>query len=111
VEALEFSERAPQFAQAGAKVFGLSKDSLKSHHGFIAKKGLTVPLLSDPSTEAIKALGAWGVKKLYGKESEGVVRSTVLVAPDGTVARHWPKAASAGHAQEVLDAVRDLAGK
>ncbi len=110
MEALEFSERAPQFAQAGAQVFGLSKDPLKSHHGFIAKKGLTVPLLSDPSTEAIKALGAWGIKKLYGKESEGVVRSTVLIAPDGTVSRHWPKAKSSGHAQEVLEALLELAG-
>lgn len=91
-------------------VFGLSKDSIKSHHGFIAKHGVGVPLLSDPSTEVIKALGGWGVKKLYGKESEGVVRSTVLVAPDGTVAARWPKAPSKGHAAEVLARLRELAG-
>jgi len=90
-------------------VFGLSKDSLKSHHGFIAKQGISVPLLSDPSTEAIKALGGWGVKKLYGKESEGVIRSTVLVGPDGTVAARWPKAPSKGHAEAVLAGLRELA--
>jgi len=91
-------------------VFGLSKDSLKSHHGFIARHGVGVPLLSDPPAEVIKALGGWGVKKLYGKESEGVVRSTVLVAPDGTAAARWPKAPSKGHAAEVLARLRELAG-
>jgi peroxiredoxin Q/BCP len=75
----------------------------------MAKQGIKVALLSDPATDAIKALGGWGIKKLYGKESQGVVRSTVLIAPDLTVARRWPKAASKGHAAEVLAALEELA--
>lgn len=108
MEALEFSERMGEFSRLGAEVYGLSKDSLKSHHGFIAKQGLKVPLLSDPATEALKGLGAWGVKKLYGKESEGVVRSTVLIGPDKVVAKRWAKAASKGHAAEVLAVLETL---
>lgn len=87
----------------------MSKDSIKSHHGFIAKQGIKVALLSDPGADTIKALGGWGIKKMYGKESEGVVRSTVLIAPDLTVARRWPKAPSKGHAAEVLAALEGLA--
>ena len=77
----------------------------------MAKQNISTPLLSDPSTQAIKALGGWGVKKLYGKESEGVIRSTVLIAADGTVARHWPKAGSKGHAAKVLEALEQASGK
>lgn len=111
MEALEFSELNPRFEALGAKVYGLSRDSMQSHAGFAAKKDLTTPLLSDPGLTLIKALGGWGVKKAYGKESEGVIRSTVLVGPDGVVVRRWPKASSAGHAAEVLAALEELAGK
>lgn len=111
VEAQEFTALADEFKALGAEVFGLSKDSLKSHHGFMAKQSLGVALLSDPSVETLKALGGWGEKKVCGKACEGVLRSTLLVAPDGTVARHWPKAPSKGHAREVLDTLKELAGK
>jgi peroxiredoxin Q/BCP len=111
VEALEFSELIPRFEALGARVYGLSRDVMKSHAAFIGKKGLRTPLLSDPELALIKALGAWGVKKAYGRESEGVVRSTVLAGPGGVVAKRWPKASSAGHAAEVLAALEALAGK
>ncbi|WP_243438954.1 peroxiredoxin [Fundidesulfovibrio soli] len=111
VEAQEFTALAGEFEKLGAVVWGISRDSIKAHRNFMGKNGLGVALLSDPSLETIKALGGWGTKKVCGKECEGVIRSTVLVGPDGTVARRWPKASSKGHAQEVLDALRELAGK
>lgn len=99
------------FEAAGARVYGLSKDSLKSHHAFMAKHGLSVPLLSDTSCTILRSLGGWGMKKVYGKESEGVIRSTLLIDPSGNVAARWPKAASKGHAQEVLESLRVLAAR
>ncbi|WP_457629168.1 peroxiredoxin, partial [Oceanithermus sp.] len=81
---------------------GVSKDPVESHHRFAGKLGLRFPLLADPETEAIRAYGAWGKKKLYGKEYEGTIRSTVLIDPEGRVARVWPKVRVKGHAEEVL---------
>ena len=67
-------------------------------------------MLSDVERTAIKAYDAWGTKKMYGKEFEGVVRSTALIDPKGTVKAAWPKAPSKGHAAEVLDALQRLSG-
>ena len=110
VEAQEFSSLAPEFAALGAVVLGVSRDSLKSHQGFIAKKQLAVTLLSDPQTEVLGAYGAWGEKKNYGKTSLGTIRSTVLIDPQGKVAAHWPQAKSKGHAAQVLEALVKLIG-
>jgi len=67
-------------------------------------------LLSDVERTVIKAYVAWGAKKMYGKEFEGVVRSTALIDPKGTVKAAWPKAPSKGHAAEVLEALQRLSG-
>jgi peroxiredoxin Q/BCP len=67
-------------------------------------------LLSDVERTVIKAYDAWGTKKMYGKEFEGVVRSTVLIDPKGVVKAAWPKASSKGHAAEVLEALQRLSG-
>lgn len=110
-EALEFSSLLPQFAALGAAVVGVSKDSPASHAKFIAKNDLTVPLLADTDLSALTAYGAWRLKKLYGKESLGTVRSTYLIDPSGVVRRAWPKVAkAAGHAATVLAALTELAG-
>jgi thioredoxin-dependent peroxiredoxin len=69
---------------------------------------LTVDLLSDPEHAMIEAYGAWGIKKMYGKESAGVVRSSVLVDAEGIVRHLWPKAKSKGHAQEVLEHLKQM---
>ncbi len=90
------------------RVFGVSPDSVASHKKFREKHSLTVELLSDPDHSMIEAYGAWGVKKMYGKESAGVVRSSVLVDARGIVRRVWPKAKSKGHAREVLDELRGM---
>jgi thioredoxin-dependent peroxiredoxin len=89
-------------------VLGVSPDDVDSHARFAGKYDLPHRLLADPDREAIQAYAAWGVKKMYGKEYEGVIRSTVLVAPDGTVAAVWPKVQPKKHADAVLQAIRDL---
>ena len=90
-------------------VLGVSPDSLDSHKKFAQKNKITVTLLSDTEHAVIKAYDAWGIKKMYGKEFEGVVRSTVLIDPKGMVKAAWPKAPSKGHAAEVLEALQRLA--
>jgi thioredoxin-dependent peroxiredoxin len=110
VEALEFSELKPRFEKLGAVVLGVSPDSVDSHRRFAEKNKITVSLLSDTEQAVIKAYDAWGTKKMYGKEFEGVVRSTVLIDPKGMVRAAWPSAPSKGHAAEVLEALQRLAG-
>lgn len=110
MEALEFSELKPKFEKLGAVILGVSPDSVDSHRKFIQKNDIAVTLLSDPGASVIKAYDAWGTKKMYGKEFEGVVRSTVLIDPKGVVKATWPKASSKGHALEVLEALSNVSG-
>ncbi len=107
-EAIAFSHLASEFEAVGAKVFGVSKDSLKSHDKFIEKQSLTVPLLSDENGSVCEDYGVWAEKKMYGKTFMGIVRATVVIAGNGKVARTWPKVKVDGHAEEVLAAVKDL---
>jgi peroxiredoxin Q/BCP len=100
----------PQFQAAGVAVFGVSPDSVESHRKFIEKHGLKVSLLSDPEREILRSYGAWGKKKMYGKEVEGVIRSTVVIDPKGVVQLRWPSAKSKGHAAQVLEGIRELLG-
>lgn len=71
------------------------------------KQRLGLDLLSDPEHKVIEAYGAWGVKKMYGKEYEGVIRSTVLIDPEGVIRHIWPKVRATGHAEEVLGALKE----
>ena len=89
---------------------GASPDSVASHQKFIQKHKLLIDLLSDPDHKVLKSYNAWGKKKLYGKEYEGVIRSTVVIGPDGLVRLAWPKAKAKGHAVEVLTEMRKLTG-
>ncbi len=107
-EARDFSALAPDFAALGAVVIGLSPDSVAAHDKFKAKHGLTVTLASDETKDVLSAYGVWGEKSMYGRKYMGVTRTTVLVGPDGCVARVWPKVKVAGHARAVLDAVAAL---
>jgi thioredoxin-dependent peroxiredoxin len=104
-EAQDFTALAPEFAQAGATVLGVSKDSVKSHGRFASKHGLAVKLGSDPEGKVIERYGSWVEKSLYGRRYMGIDRSTFLIR-DGKVARIWRKVKVPGHAQQVLDAVR-----
>ena len=96
--------------KAGAVVIGISPDSVKSHGNFINKHDLDLILLSDPEHKALEAYGAWQLKKMYGREFMGVVRSTVLIDPKGVVRRIWPKVKVKGHAEEVLEILQELKG-
>ncbi len=107
-EAEEFSELLPQFEALGVLLWGISPDSPETHAQFQEKRNLTVNLLSDSSHEFMERVGSWGEKVLYGKRSVGVKRSTVIVAPDGTVAWVWKAARAKGHAVKVLEKIREL---
>ena len=82
-EACDIRDNYERFLAAGYKVFGVSKDSKESHIKFAAKYELPFPLLSDPDHQLLEALGAWGEKKLYGKVSLGIIRSTYIFNEDG----------------------------
>ncbi len=110
-EAQGFTKAAAQLKKLGAEVVGVSKDSVKSHGGFRDKIGIGFPLLSDPDLEAHRAYGAWGKKKMYGKEVEGTIRSTFLITPDGKIARVWSSVKVDGHVDKVLDALREAEEK
>lgn len=107
-EACEFTAAFPDFSKLDAVVLGISPDSPESHRRFIEKQNLTLTLLSDPDHAAAKAYGAWGIKKNYGKEYEGILRSTVLIDPKGIVAKQWQKVSPAGHASEVFTVLSEL---
>ncbi len=110
-EAQEFTALAPEFAALGASLVGLSPDSVASHAKFIAKRSLTLTLLSDPDHVIAEAYGAWGLKMFMGKEYLGILRSTVLIRPDQTIARTWSKVKTKGHAAAVLAALQALVGQ
>ncbi len=99
------------FADCGAEIVGVSPDSVKSHKNFSSKLELPFNLLSDPDHVLLEACGAWKKKKMAGLEYMGVQRSTALIGPDGAVGRVWPDVKVAGHAEEVLETVRNFTQK
>ena len=105
VEACSFRDRLPDVSSYGAVVLGVSRDDTGSHVKFREKYHLNFPLLSDPDASVHRAYGAWGEKTMYGKTTEGVIRSTVLIDERGRVAKHWPRVKAEGHAAEVLEAL------
>ena len=107
-ESIGFSESLQDFADAGAKVIGISKDSVASHEKFVAKQNLTVPLVSDEHGTTCEDYGVWKEKNMYGKSYMGIERSTFLIDADGKIARVWRKVKVPGHVEEVLEAVRAL---
>ncbi len=109
-EACDFRDNMARVQSLGARVIGISRDGLKSHQAFVARQELTFPLLSDPDCVLLRPLGAYGTKYSYGKETEGVIRSTFLVDPQGILRHAWPKVSVKGHVQEVLDTLATLRG-
>ena len=107
-ESIGFSHSLADFEAAGAKVYGISRDTMAKHDKFAAKHDLTVPLISDEAGEITEAFGVWVEKNMYGKKSMGIERATYLIAADGTVAQVWRKVKVPGHVEDVLEAVRAL---
>ncbi|HUW39789.1 MAG TPA: peroxiredoxin [Rectinemataceae bacterium] len=105
-EACSFRDSWAAVEAAGAAVFGISPDSAGSHVKFKAKYALPFTLLADEEKVALKAFGAFGKKLMYGKEVEGVIRSTFIVGPDGVIRKVFPKVKPEGHAAEVLGALK-----
>ena len=107
-EACDFRDNWARVQAAGAKVYGISKDSVATHGKFAAKQELPFPLLSDPDKTLLTPLGAFGKKIMYGKEVEGIIRSTFLIDPKGVIRHVWPKVSVKGHVQAVLDKLDEL---
>jgi thioredoxin-dependent peroxiredoxin len=107
-ESIDFSKLRNQFEKAGTDILGVSADPVKAQDAFKKKHDLTVGLLSDETHQMLEAYGAWGKKSMYGKSFTGVLRSTVLIGPDGRIAQIWPKVKVEGHAAEVLKAAKAL---
>jgi len=108
IEAIDFSGKIKEFEKLNAKILGISADSKESHCNFIEKQNLKIELLSDTEKKVIKQFGAWGKKKLYGKEYEGIIRSTFLINPDGKIAKEWKSVRVEGHVEEVLEKIKEL---
>src|SRR6476659_3351557 len=106
-EARDFTALASDFAKAGVKVVGVSRDPMKKHEKFIGKYDLAVPLASDEDGRVSEAFGTWVQKSMYGRKYMGMERATFLIGADGQVLRVWRKVKVPGHAQEVLSAARD----
>ena len=107
-EAIGFSALKEQFEQANCTVLGISKDSVKSHKNFCTKQNLTISLLSDTEGSLIEPLGVWQLKKNYGKEYMGIVRTTILANPSGEIVKRWDSVKVAGHAETVLESVKAI---
>jgi len=102
-EACEFTEALCSFEELNAVILGVSPDSPKKHSNFIAKKELLITLLADEEKKVCEAYGVWQLKKNYGREYMGVVRSTFVIDPKGNIAAHWDKVRVKGHVEAVKE--------
>ena len=101
-EACNLRDNYHRFLAEGYQVYGVSKDSQKSHQNFIAKYELPFPLLSDTTTEMIQAFGAWGEKKMCGKTSIGILRKTFMFDEQGILVQIIEKVDTKNHAAQLL---------
>ena len=108
VEAKTFTSLLSEFEAMNTKVIGVSKDSVKSHEKFIFKQELKIPLLSDENSDVCEKFKVWKEKSMYGKKFFGIERSTFLINSEGQVIREWRKVKVPGHAESVLDSIKEL---
>jgi len=101
-EACKFRDQYNTFEDLNTVILGISKDSTQSHDKFIQKFNLPFTLLSDTDGKVIESYGAWQLKSMYGKSFMGIVRSTYLINPEGTIAKVYPKVKVKDHASEIL---------
>ena len=108
-EGMDFAALHPEFRKADCEVFGVSRDSLKSHEGFKAKLNLPFELLSDTDETVCELFGVMKMKNMYGKKVRGVERSTFILDRDGRVAKEWRGVKVPDHARDVLASVQAIA--
>jgi peroxiredoxin Q/BCP len=108
IEACEFTEALPNFDALNAVIIGISPDSPKKHANFIAKKELLITLLADEKMEVCEKFAVWQLKKLYGREYMGVVRSTFIIDPKGDIAALWSSVKVKGHVTAVREKLATL---
>jgi len=104
----DFRDLHAQFKRAGTQVFGISRDSVKSHEGFKAKMKFPFELLSDPDEAVCGQFGVMKLKNMYGRKVRGIERSTFVIDEKGVLAREWRGVKVPGHVQEVLNFVKAL---
>jgi thioredoxin-dependent peroxiredoxin len=107
-EGLQFRELHPQFQTLGYAIYGISRDSLKSHENFKAKMGFPFELLSDADEIACKAFDVIKMKNMYGKKVRGIERSTFVIDARGVMRHEWRGVKVPGHAQEVLEFIKTV---
>jgi len=107
-EAMQFRDKHKEFAQAGAVVFGVSRDNLASHDKFKQNLDLPFELIADTEEKLCHMFGVVKNKIMYGKKVKGIERSTFLIGPDGVLRAEWRGIKVAGHVDDVLSTVQDL---
>jgi len=107
-EGRDFSNLQKQFDQFDTEILGVSLDSIKRHDNFKSKQNFTFDLISDPEAEFCNLFGVYQLKKNFGKEYMGIVRSTFLFDKKGVLVHQWPKVKVNGHAQEVLQTIQSM---
>ena len=110
-EACDFRDNFNRVVSLGVEVFGVSPDGIERHMKFAEKYELPFKLLADPSHKTLMDYGAWGVKKRFGKEFEGVIRSTFIIDQNGKVYKSWKNVRVDGHVEKVLTQVEKLLSK
>lgn len=109
-EAKDFTSNLSSFQELNAQILGISGDSCQSHQKFVLKHDLMIPLLSDPSHELLEKYGIWQKKKMMGKEYMGIVRTTLLIDPNGIIKEIWEKVRVKEHVEKVLKRLKELQG-
>lgn len=108
IEACAFRDNLPKFKKMNAKVYGVSKDDLKSHAKFADKYELPFTLISDEDGSICDAFGTWGEKSLYGRKYMGIERATFLIDDTGVIRHIWRNVKVKGHAEDVLNEIKNL---
>jgi len=107
-EALGFTESLKKFQKLDTHIIGISPDSAESHKKFEQKHALKITLLTDPEHKVLEKYGVWQLKKMYGREYYGVVRSTFLIDPSGKIVESWEKVKVNGHVDVVLEKLKNM---
>jgi len=111
LEAIDFTDSLDEFNSLDTTILGVSPDSPKRHRNFIEKQGLKITLLADEDKNLANLFGVWRLKRSYGREYMGIVRSTFIISPDGKIAHRWSSVRVKGHVEKVKERLSELISK